>query len=174
MGTAPAVTIERMVKEDLDEVMAIENASFSMPWSRNLFISEFRNTSVSLMLVARSPAPAREVLGYIVCWVFVDELHILVLASRKDTRRSGIARRLVLSAIEEGYRSGARKAFLEVRESNRAALALYSRLGFGQGHVREDYYDHPVENAIVMSLDAEGMRSCLGAWPGSRARTTTN
>ena len=156
-----------MTKEDLDQVMAIENASFSMPWSRNLFLAEFRNPSVSLMLVARSAAPAREILAYIVCWVFVDELHVLVLATRRDARRKGIARRLVLSALAEGYRWGARKAYLEVRESNRAALALYSALGFGTGHVRADYYDQPVENAVVMMLDTEGMRHCIGAETGS-------
>jgi ribosomal-protein-alanine N-acetyltransferase len=169
VGKAPAVTIERMRKEDLDQVMAIEQTSFSQPWSRNLFLSEFRNPSVSLMLVARSPGPERYVQGYIVCWVFVDELHILVLATRHDARRRGIARRLVCSALAEGYRRGARKAYLEVRESNHAGMALYGGLGFGQAQVRRDYYDGPVENAVVMMLDTEGLRLCIGAVTGGSA-----
>ena len=161
MGEAAAVTIDRMIKQDLDQVMDIEQASFSMPWSRNLFLAEFRNASVSLMLVARPPGQEREIWGYIICWVFVDELHILDLATRPDARRKGIARQLVRAALGEGHRWGARKAFLEVRESNHTALALYRSLGFIQSQVREDYYDHPVDNAIVMTLDAAVMENVL-------------
>jgi ribosomal-protein-alanine N-acetyltransferase len=162
MGTTATITIDRMVKEDLDQVMDIEQASFSMPWSRNLFLAEFRNRPVSLMLVALAPGEVRQVVGYIVCWTFVDELHILDLATRPDVRRKGIARQLVLATLSETYRWGARKAFLEVRESNRAALALYQGLGFVRTAVREEYYDLPIENAVVMIMEIEAFRRLVG------------
>lgn len=161
MGKTPAITIDRMTKDDLDQVLKIENVSFTMPWSRNLFLSEFRNTPISLMLVALSDEEPRIVAGYIVCWVFVDEVHILDLATDPALRRRGIARQLTLEALRRAYEAGARKAFLEARESNLPALKLYRDLGFVQTHVREDYYDLPVENAVVLTLGTEDYRRLL-------------
>jgi ribosomal-protein-alanine N-acetyltransferase len=165
MGTAPAITIDRMRKDDLDQVLAIEQASFSMPWSRNLFLAEFRNKPVSLMLVALGNGGRREIVGYVVCWVFVDELHILDLATKGSFRRKGIARQLVLAAIGTGYEWGARKAYLEVRQSNHAAQELYNALRFKMTEMRIGYYEHPVEDAIVMALDTDDLRRLLDIRP---------
>jgi ribosomal-protein-alanine N-acetyltransferase len=163
MGTAPAIKIDRMVREDLDQVLAIEQASFTMPWSRNLFLAEFRNRPVSLMLVALRKDTVREVLGYIVCWIFVDEVHVLDLAVRDDVRRRGIALQIVIAALRTAYDWGARKAFLEVRESNGAALGLYEGLGFERSQVRSEYYEHPLESAIVMKLETSVFRQLISA-----------
>ena len=161
MGETSTITIDRMTKEDLDQVLAIEQASFTMPWSRNLFLSEFRNAPVSLMLVARSSTEPREIVGYIVCWIVADELHILDLATEPARRRKGIAHHLVLAATNYGYGRNVRRAFLEVRASNRAALNLYERLGFSRSIVRKDYYDQPVEDAVIMSLEHDGIRQLV-------------
>lgn len=161
MGKTVPITIAPMVREDLDQVMAIEQVSFTMPWSRNLFLSEFRNKPISLMLAAHMQAEVRELVAYIVCWVFVDEVHILDLATRADMRRHGVARQLVLAALRTAYDWGARKAFLEVRESNRPALRLYEELGFERTQVRIEYYDMPVEDAIVMALGTDELRRLL-------------
>jgi len=58
VGKEAAIIIDSMTREDVDQVLAIEQTAFTMPWSRNLFLSEFRNQKVSLMLVARSPEDA--------------------------------------------------------------------------------------------------------------------
>jgi len=158
MGETSTITIERMTKEDLDRVLAIEQASFTMPWSRNLFLSEFRNAPVSLMLVARSSLDPRVIIGYIVCWIVADELHILDLATDPARRRTGIARHLVLEALKNAYERCVRRTFLEVRASNEAALNLYEGLGFVRSIVRKGYYDLPVEDAVVMSLEQDGMK----------------
>lgn len=157
MGETAAITIDSMTQEDLEQVLAIEQASFTMPWSRNLFLSEFRNPKVSLMLVARSSESVGRVIGYIACWVVADELHILDLATEPSLRRKGIARMLVLDAIRQGNERGASRAFLEVRSSNAAALLLYEGLGFSRALVREGYYDMPIEDAVVMALEKEGL-----------------
>ena len=159
MGETSTITIDRMTREDIEQVLAIERVSFTVPWSRNLFLSEFRNTRVSLMLVARSPEGG--IIGYIVCWVVADELHILDLATEPFWRRRGIARMLVLAAVREGAERGASRAFLEVRASNTAALLLYEGLGFNRTLVREGYYDMPVEDAVVMSLERDALVSLL-------------
>jgi len=161
MGETGTITIDRMTREDIEQVLAIEQASFTMPWSRNLFLSEFRNSAVSLMLVARSPDRGGRIIGYIVCWAVADELHILDLATEPYWRRKGIARMLVLAAIREGDAAGASRAFLEVRASNQAALLLYEGLGFTRSLIREGYYDMPVEDAVVMSLERSDMASLL-------------
>jgi ribosomal-protein-alanine N-acetyltransferase len=168
MGEAGTITIDRMTREDIDQVLAIEQASFTMPWSRNLFLSEFRNPTVSHMLVARSPDSGGRIVGYIVCWAVADELHILDLATDPSWRRKGIARMLVLAAIREGDAVGASRAFLEVRASNQAALLFYEGLGFTRSLIREGYYDTPVEDAVVMSLERSEMVSLLNEPVGGR------
>lgn len=153
MGKASAVTIDLMKKEDIDQVLAIEQDSFSMPWSRNLFLSEFRSPLVSSLLVALADSPERTVIGYIVFWNVSDEMHILNLAVASGLRRQGIARKLVLAALKRASGRGAQRAFLEVRASNAAAHKFYSDLGFTGTAVRRDYYELPTEDAIVMTLE---------------------
>jgi ribosomal-protein-alanine N-acetyltransferase len=168
MGKTAGITIDFMKKEDMDQVMAIEQSSFSMPWSRNLFLSEFRSPSVSRLLVALAPdASERTVAGYLVFWLVAGEMHILNLATAHGSRRQGIARRLVLAGLGHGYMQDARRAFLEVRVSNESARKLYSSLGFTGTSIRRDYYDDPLEDAVVMTLE-EGAYKGLVTSPQKR------
>lgn len=154
MGEKTFITIEPMKREDIDQVLVIEQASFSQPWTRNLFLSEFRNQRISTLLVARAGGPEkRRMAGYIVYWIVGDEIHILNLAVGQGFRRRGVARQLVLAAIRRGHQKGARRAFLEVRASNSPAQKLYSSLGFTGSFIRRDYYDAPVEDAVIMILE---------------------
>jgi ribosomal-protein-alanine N-acetyltransferase len=131
LGKEVAITIDFMKKEDIDQVLKIEQASFSMPWSRNLFLSEFRSPLVSTLMVALADDPLpRRVIGYIVLWLVADEVYILNLAAAPEQRRQGVAKKLVLAALKRAYQKGATRAFLEVRSSNAAAQKLYSHLGF--------------------------------------------
>ena len=148
--------------EDLDQVMAIERASFSAPWSKNLFLSELRNTAVSTLLVALDDMAAeRQVVGYMGIWVVAEEMHILNLAVAENERRQGIGKKLVLNALRYAYAQGARIAYLEVRESNTAAQNLYGGLHFTRVGVRQGYYESPRENAVVMELDEEDFLNLL-------------
>jgi ribosomal-protein-alanine N-acetyltransferase len=153
MGQKTTITIALMRKEDIDQVLAIEQASFSMPWSKNLFLSEFRSASVSSLMVALADGPDRTVIGYIVCWLVEDEMHLLNLAVAPAFRREGVARKLVLAALKRAYSKGAKRAFLEVRASNDAAQKLYSDIGFTGTSLRRDYYDMPPEDAVIMILE---------------------
>ncbi len=145
-----------MRPDDLDQVMAIEGASFNAPWSRQLFLREFRNPAVSTLLVALDGGQSsRTVAGYMVFWVVADEMHITNLAVAQKERRQGIGEALARSGLRSGHRKGARLAFLEVRASNSAAQVLYSRLGFVQAGLRKGYYDNPREDAVVMALDQQ-------------------
>lgn len=151
-----------MKKEDVEQVLAIEQASFSQPWSKNLFLSEFRSPRVSTLLVALDrKSPVRRVTGYIVFWTVEDEMHILNLAVHESHRRKGIAKQLVVSAIKFAQKKGARRAFLEVRFSNIAARNLYSGIGFTGSSIRRHYYDEPLEDAVVMTLEEQSLRSLV-------------
>lgn len=145
-----------MGTDDLEQVMAIERASFNTPWSRQLFLTEFRNPAVSTLLVALDARQSsRTVAGYIVFWVVADEIHIMNLAVAQKARRQGIGEELVRYGLRHGCRKGAQVAFLEVRASNSAAQVLYSRLGFTRAGLRKGYYDSPREDAVVMMLDQD-------------------
>ena len=161
MGKKTIVTIALMQKEDIEQVLAIEQASFSMPWSKNLFVSEFRSPKVSSLMVALADGPERVVIGYIIFWLVEDEMHILNLAVAPAFRRERVARKLVLAALKRAYNKGAQRAFLEVRVSNDAAQKLYSSLGFTGSTVRRDYYDMPTEDAVIMILERGAFRNII-------------
>lgn len=92
-----------------------------------------------------------ELFGFIVARIAADEMEILNLGVSYRTRRQGIAKRLLASALAEGKKRGARKAFLEVRESNSDARAFYQSQGFRETGRRKLYYIHPFEDALVLS-----------------------
>ncbi len=157
-----------MTRDDLDQVLTIERASFAMPWSRQLFLRELHNPAISTLLVAfndsGSSGPgqrARGVTGYIVFWVVADEMHILNLAVAPAQRRQGIAKHLVQSALEKAYAKGARIAYLEVRASNAAAQKLYWGLGFTGISLRRGYYDRPTEDAVIMELGPGALKTLV-------------
>lgn len=161
MGKKADITIALMKKEDVDQVLAIEQASFTMPWSKNLFLSEFRSPLISTLLVALADAPERMVVGYLVYWLVEDEMHILNIAVAPAFRREGISRRLVLAGLKRAFEKGAKRAFLEVRASNEAAQKLYASFGFSGTALRRDYYDMPTEDAVIMTLEQGAFRSAI-------------
>ncbi len=132
-----------------------------MPWSRNLFLSEFRSPGVSNLLVALFDKPVRTVAGFIIFWVVEDEMHILNLAVLPAVRRQRVAKQLVITALRLAAGKGAKRAFLEVRASNLAAQKLYSDIGFTGTSVRRDYYDSPPEDAVVMTLERGAFESLV-------------
>ena len=134
-------------------VHAIEQAAFSDPWSAR----DFRECVASdvVFLVAAAPDG---VAGYIIAQDAADEAEILNLAVAPARHRGGIGRALVERTLATLARRGARRVFLEVRELNSAARALYAALGFEEVGRRSRYYQRPVEDAIVLraAIPADG------------------
>lgn len=140
---------------DLDDVLAIEQESFSEPWTRGMFEAELMGNPFGRFLGAfchSEMPPAKRLLGYICYWVVFDELRLMNLAVQPDHRRQGIASHLVRHAVEEGITQGTTRALLEVRAGNRLAQKLYETLGFQQYGRRRSYYTNPDEDAILMQL----------------------
>jgi len=147
-----ALRIEPMQREDLQGVLAIEHASFSLPWTAEMFAGDLERDDLAEILVARwaeagDPAP---VAGFLCYWIVQDEMHINNLAVDPRWRRRGIATALLGVSLARARARGARHAFLEVRASNLAAQALYRRAGFAAAGTRQRYYSKPVEDAVIM------------------------
>ncbi len=132
---------------------AIEQASFTDPWS----LRDFRECVASdiVFLVAAAP---EGVAGYVIAQDAADEGEILNLAVASARLRGGIGRALVEQVLAALAERGARQVFLEVRESNGAARALYASLRFEEVGRRSSYYRRPVEDAIVLraAIPADG------------------
>ncbi len=134
--------------EQIDSVLAIEEASFTNPWTREMYLAELENLSVSACFLAHSADGG--VVGFCSLWRVLDELHINNLAVLPDFRRAGVASALLTHVLREGVRLGARRATLEVRRSNTPALHLYETFGFSVAGVRRAYYTKPAEDALVL------------------------
>jgi ribosomal-protein-alanine N-acetyltransferase len=143
--------VEAMTAADLDDVLAIEEASFTNPWTRPMFERELLNPGVSHLYVLRTGD--WRVAAFCMDWIVADELHINNLAVRPECRGAGVGRALLEAVFGYATALGARRATLEVRRSNAAARKLYERLGFSVAAIREDYYNHPVEDALILWRD---------------------
>ncbi len=141
--------IDTMEMADLDDVMEIERASFSLPWSRWMFERELMNQTHSRFLVARF---GDEIAGYIGFWMVLEEVHIVTIAVRSDYRRRGIGSILMLEALNAAVSLGAERATLEVRVTNLPAQELYKKLGFITVAIRKRFYSDTGEDAYVMWL----------------------
>jgi [ribosomal protein S18]-alanine N-acetyltransferase len=135
-------------ERDLEAVLAIEHESFTNPWTREMYLSEFEHSRVSHFFVVRDDEGA--VAGFCSIWLILDELHINNVAIRPGMRGRGWGAALVAHVLREGARLGARRATLEVRRSNEAARRLYQRLGFELVGTRRNYYSSPVEDALIL------------------------
>ncbi|MGH7400515.1 MAG: ribosomal protein S18-alanine N-acetyltransferase [Candidatus Rokuibacteriota bacterium] len=151
--SAEAVTLEPMTLEDLDEVLAIERASFQTPWSRGAFRYELTQNRVARCLVARR---GRRLVGYLCLWEIGHEIHVTNLAAHPDLRRRGVARALLGAVLDDAKERAVTLAFLEVRPTNTEALGLYERFGFRVIGRRKGYYFDTGEDALVMEARLSG------------------
>jgi ribosomal-protein-alanine N-acetyltransferase len=133
---------------DLDAILAVEEASFANPWTRDMYLAELQHPDVSFIYAARDKG--RQIVGFCTFWRVLDELHINNLAVAPARRREGVGSALLDAVLREGARLGAARATLEVRRSNAVAIDLYKRFGFTVAGVRPGYYTHPDEDALVL------------------------
>lgn len=136
---------------DLDAVVAIESASFGTPWSRASFRNLVVGDGASLLVAVDG---GDRIVGFAVLITAADEAELANLAVAPAARRGGIATRLVEEALMQAEAAGAREVFLEVRESNAAARALYAAQGFTEVGRRRAYYRAPDEDALVLRRPA--------------------
>lgn len=154
------IVIEPMTKEHISQVAEIEKQSFSIPWSEEAFI-ESLSYEHAMFLVAMdyentdSESTGSEkgrTAGYIGMYKALNEGDITNIAVSPEYRGRGVGMALMKSLINLARQNNIDNLILEVRESNQAAIHLYEKIGFNRAGIRKNFYEKPVENAIVMYL----------------------
>jgi ribosomal-protein-alanine N-acetyltransferase len=152
-----AIWLERGSADDASALAALEVACFSHPWTLGQFRQELAlgPPNAVLVLWSREPRAAggRGLVGYCIYRLAADEMHLMDVAVAPAWRRRGLARWLLRQAVARAGRDGARRAFLEVRESNQPARELYASVGFSPTGRRVGYYREPPESAVVLTLE---------------------
>ncbi len=143
------VSLERMRRDDVPRIMEIERQCFSTPWHESAYVTELVNRSAYYVVARIGDA----IVGYAGMWVIMDESHITTIGVDPEYRGRQIGEQILVGILEEAQRRGARRATLEVRESNEIAQRLYRKYGFVPAAIRRGYYSDNGENAVVMWVD---------------------
>lgn len=141
------ITFRNMTVDDLDDVMAVEVNSFTVPWSREAFFNELTKNQFAQYLVVEVD---QKVVGYCGVWIIVDEAHITNIALLPEYRGMKLGEALMAKVMELAREMGALRMTLEVRVSNNRAQNLYRKFGFEEGAIRKQYYTDNMEDALVM------------------------
>jgi len=155
------VVVEPMQEVHIATVMEIERESFPAPWPEHAYRYEITENRLAhyYVLCPSSVTPGEqppagendEVWGYAGIWLMVDEAHISTIAIRPGLRRRGFGQLLLLALLDASSHLGAKRATLEVRESNVPAQSLYLAYGFLQVGRRKGYYTDNQEDAIILT-----------------------
>ena len=144
-----SITIRRMNEFDIDNVLIVEQRSFTLPWSRAGFVGEMKNElSHYLVVVDRGT-----IIGYAGMWLIVDEAHVTNVAILPEYRGQKLGVKLMSALIEHAKERGALCMTFQVRASNEVALGLYAKFGFVSRGIRRNYYSDTQEDALVMWCD---------------------
>jgi [ribosomal protein S18]-alanine N-acetyltransferase len=139
--------IRELREEDLEAVLAIEIASAPHPWTAGIFADELAQGGTRRYVVAIDDS---RVVGFCGLLLSLDEGHITNIAVDPTLRRRGYAHAMMLVTVRTAIAKSLRALTLEVRVSNKAAIALYQRFGFAPGGVRPRYYPDNGEDALIM------------------------
>ncbi len=185
--------VEPMRVADLEQVMEIEQVSFTAPWTMHAFDYELHYNEAARYFVARlqvqrepatshaagklsrpfwakwlegetpAPMPQEPIVGYSGFWKMVDETHISTIAVSPECRARGIGELLLLAMIDASQQVGAKLVTLEVRKSNGSAQALYRKYRFEIVGERKHYYSDNGEDAWIMTTP-EITTASFNAW----------
>lgn len=142
------ITISEMQKIHIQEVADIEKEAFSIPWSKKAF-EESMQYEHALFLVAKDEEK-NKIIGYVGLYKVFNQGDITNIAVLKEYQGRGIGKMLMNAIIKKAKEREIDDIMLEVRESNQKAITLYEKTGFASAGIRKNFYEKPVENAIVM------------------------
>ena len=142
--------LREMLVDDLDQVMEIEEELFSVPWTKEGFLT-FLMKENGMFLVVEEKG---RILGYCCLLTVLDEGDVTNVAVRRDRQREGIGNFLMESMIRLAEERGITMIHLEVRAGNETAIRLYERQGFVRDGLRKGYYTDPTEDAVLMTRTA--------------------
>ncbi|MGD0479351.1 MAG: ribosomal protein S18-alanine N-acetyltransferase [Terracidiphilus sp.] len=156
MKPTEGVQIRRMTAADLERVLAIaQNLPLAPHWPQSAWLkainSQFEpeSTPRRIALVAADPQPG-SILGFAVASLLPPQAELETIAVAPESQRIGLGERIFQALAAELKAAGVNELVLEVRASNRPALAFYRTLGFVKTAVRPGYYVDPIEDAVLM------------------------
>ncbi|MDN4075838.1 ribosomal protein S18-alanine N-acetyltransferase [Fictibacillus terranigra] len=132
---------------DLQDIIEIEHASFTLPWTHEAFYNEIVHNQFAYYLLLEADG---KTVGYCGVWVIIDDAHITNVAIRPEYRGRKLGEAIMKQAMRLAKRYGSARLSLEVRVSNYVAQNLYRKLGFQDGGIRKNYYSDNGEDALVM------------------------
>lgn len=144
-----ALKFRPMKVADLAAIVPIEEANFSHPWTRGNFVDSL-NAGHSAWVVES----AGELVAYAVLMMVLDEVHLLDISVHQACQGQGVGRQLLAHLMDVGRSHGGANMFLEVRVSNKTAIALYEQMGFNEMGIRRNYYPAKDgrEDAVLMGV----------------------
>ncbi|GAB3799323.1 ribosomal protein S18-alanine N-acetyltransferase [Virgibacillus kimchii] len=141
------LTIRPMNVQDVEAVWQVENATFSAPWTKEIFYGEItRNDHAYYFVMLLND----KIIGYVGVWVVVDDAQITNIAVLPEYRGKKLGEKLFRYTIQKLILMNVSRLSLEVRESNIAAQKMYRKFGLVPGGIRKNYYVDNQEDAIVM------------------------
>ena len=143
--------IRSITKDDLENVIELDNASFPEPWSKSLWNVELsRNKRIYLGAFQK-----KELVGFIGGLLAHTDFHITTVATKESIRNLGVGSVILFEMLHQilGLSAEVDSITLEVRSSNKPAQALYRKFGFAPVGLRRSYYQDNDEDAIIMSLE---------------------
>lgn len=138
--------IKPLTEEYVDQVCVLEEEAFSMPWHRESFLEMIENENACYLVgiindMVVASCGLRNIVG---------DGEITNVVTAADMRGNGIAEKMLLQLMEQGIQMGVEAFTLEVRKSNEAAVHLYEKLGFVTEGIRKNFYEEPIEDALIM------------------------
>ncbi len=148
------ITFREMTAGDLDDVMTNEIRGYAYPWTRGIFLDCLKTGHDCRVLCVDG-----QISGHAIMRAAAGEAHLLNVCVRRDRQGIGLGRLFVRYVLKRAQVAGAETMFLEVRPSNKAAVALYESLGFLEVGRRSEYYPGEIrrEDALVLAVKLEGL-----------------
>ncbi len=140
------IVFRKMGKKDIDGVLHVENRSFTIPWSKGMFLEELKNDNAFYEIALKD----ENIVGYAGMWIIIDEAHITNIAVDPLFRRRHIASGLMHRIFKKARECNLKGLTLEVRAGNVAAIEFYKMAGFTVEGRRKGYYSDNREDALIM------------------------
>ena len=140
------ITIKPLTEDYVDQVCILEEEAFSMPWHKESFLEMIANKDARYLVALNE----EEVVACCGLRNIVGEGEITNVVTKSTVRGQGIAGKLLTELLKQGCEMGVEAFTLEVRKSNQPAITLYEKLGFQTEGIRKNFYEKPVEDALIM------------------------
>lgn len=141
------IIILNMDEHNIEKLALLEKEYFSDPWSKNTLRDEITNENSQFLIAEKD----NRICGYIGMYWVLDEGYLTNVATSKEQRRMGIATVLLEDIFNRCIDLNLSFLSLEVRVSNMCAISLYKKLGFKNIGIRKKFYNHPIEDALIMT-----------------------